>query len=182
LDLLDAYREQHPSERACVARISQLVDTHPNCYERNCWHGHITASVWIASPDHQQFLLTHHRKLRRWLQLGGHADGDSDVRRVALREAREESGMRDFDFARDSSGLDLIDVDVHRIPAFRDDPPHDHHDLRFCLVARPGQTVHVSEESHDVAWFDLVELETQLDEVSLLRLGRKCRALLGRAG
>lgn len=178
LELLARYERAHAGERACVARVRALVEAHPDCFERSCRPGHITASAWIASADRNRFLLTHHRKLDRWLQLGGHADGDPDPRVVALREAREESGMVEFAFARDAHGLELVDVDVHRIPAHGGDPAHDHHDLRYCLVAGAGQAIRVSDESHDVAWFDCDQLERVIDEESLLRLGRKCRALL----
>jgi len=178
LELLKRYETEHPGESECIARIRSLVRQHPHCFDRTCMPGHITASVFIASADRRQFLLTHHKKLGRWLQLGGHADGDNDVRAVALREAREESGMREFEFVSDTPEPSLIDVDVHRIPAFGSDPPHDHHDLRFLLIAKPDQPIRVSDESHDVAWFDLERFEKVIDEQSLLRLARKSRARL----
>lgn len=178
LSLLRRYEDEHPAERDCVARIRSLVTSCPDCFERSCMPGHITASVWIASADRQRFLLTHHKKLNRWLQLGGHADGDPDVRAVALREAREESGMAGFDFVPATEDPSLIDIDVHRIPPFGDDPAHDHHDLRFLLIAKPDQSIEVSDESHDVAWFDLDRIEEVISEVSLLRLAQKSRAVL----
>jgi len=182
LRLLRRYQAIHPGEAACVERILGFVGERSDCFERSCLPGHITASAWIASPDRRRFLLTHHRKLDRWLQLGGHADGDPDPRAVALREAREESGMQEFDLLTCDAGLELVDVDIHRIPARAPEPAHDHHDLRFLLVARAGQSIRVSDESHDVAWFELAELERRIDESSLLRLGRKSRAILARSG
>ncbi|MGE4607852.1 MAG: NUDIX hydrolase [Myxococcota bacterium] len=178
LSLLRRYQALHPEERDCVSRIRSLVTASSDCFERSCLPGHITASVWIASADRQRFLLTHHKKLKRWLQLGGHADGDPDVRAVALREAREESGMREFDFVPATKDPSLIDLDVHRIPAFGNDPAHDHHDLRFLLIAKPDQHIRVSAESHDVAWFELDRLEEVITEPSLLRLAQKSRAVL----
>jgi len=180
LALLRRYEAEHPDELACVSRITSLVTASPHCFERSCMPGHITASVWIASADRSRFLLTHHKKLNRWLQLGGHADGDPDVRAVALREAREESGMEEFDFVP-GQAPSLIDVDVHRIPAFGSDPAHNHHDLRFLLIAKPDQCIEVSDESHDVAWFELTRLEELITEPSLLRLARKSRAILENA-
>lgn len=178
LSLLHRYQAAHPDERACVSRIRSLVTASPDCFNRSCLPGHITASVWIASADRQRFLLTHHKKLNRWLQLGGHADGNPNARAVALREAREESGMWELDFVPATEDPSLIDVDVHRIPAFGDDPAHDHHDLRFLLIAKPDQQIHVSEESHDVAWFELDRLEEVITEPSLLRLAHKSLAVL----
>ena len=205
LDLLAGYRAAHPDERACVDRVDALVRSQRDCFERSCVPGHITASAWLLSPDGKRFLLTHHRKLGRWLQLGGHADGDSDVAAVALREAREESGLADLRFAtgpdswsrlsptaRYAGGSRLsptaryagpetplpIDLDVHRIPARGDEPAHDHHDVRFVLVAAPGQTIFASDESTALEWFEMDALETVADDESVLRLGRKVRRLL----
>ena len=206
LELLARYRVAHPDETTCVDRVDALVRSQRDCFERSCLPGHITASAWLLSPDGKRFLLTHHRKLGRWLQLGGHADGDSDVAAVALREAREESGLADLHFATDPSSESRrspaaryagsesrrspaaryagpeaplpIDLDVHRIPARGDEPAHDHHDVRFVLVAAPGQTIFASDESTALEWFEMDALEAIADDESVLRLGRKVRRLL----
>ena len=181
-----------PTEQASVARIRELVRDHPDCFERSCLPGHITASAWILSPDRSEFLLTHHKKLGRWLQLGGHADGDSNIARVALREAQEESGLRTFGWLCAGTGRLLddpgaatpIDLDVHRIPARKDEPEHFHHDIRFVLVAQRGEAIVTSDESHALGWFDWGALGKappggpDLAEDSLYRLGAKVRNLL----
>ena len=181
LEMLQLYREWCPGEEACVARFSAFVADHSDCFQRSCLPGHVTASAWIVSHDHQQFLLTHHRKLGRWLQLGGHADGDSDVQRVALREAQEESGMARFDCVARSDGFALLDVDIHGIPARPGEPAHDHFDLRFLLAAQPDQPLRISEESTDLRWFPHGQMEEIANEASLLRLARKARVLLSLA-
>jgi 8-oxo-dGTP pyrophosphatase MutT (NUDIX family) len=190
LELLARYGERHPEERACVARVRALVESRPDCFLRTCLPGHITASAWILSPDHRRFLLTHHRKLDRWLQLGGHADGETEVAAVARREADEESGQGPFAFlgACDPARGPLpVDVDVHAIPArARDDagpgePAHEHHDVRFALVAS-RDAVRLSGESTALRWFEMDALDAVLPalgaDASLLRLGRKVRDLL----
>ena len=179
--LLDDYERRNPVERSCVGRIRELVRNHADCFERSCLPGHITASAWIVSSDRDRFLLTHHRKLDRWLQLGGHADGDPDAFATALREAREESGMEHFDWVGpDGAGAppQPIDVDVHLIPERPGEPAHEHHDIRFLLVARPGQRLSISDESKALEWFPWSQLDRSLEEESLLRLGRKARALI----
>ena len=158
--------------------MQRLVETRSDCFERRCWAGHVTASAWLLSPDGRRFLLTHHRKLGRWLQLGGHAEGDPDPVSVALREAREESGLLDLRFAYASDAPVPIDLDVHPIPARGADPAHDHHDVRFVLVAAPGQTIAVSDESNSLEWFEMDDLESVADDDSVLRLGLKVRGLL----
>jgi 8-oxo-dGTP pyrophosphatase MutT (NUDIX family) len=183
LELLVRYAARHPDEGGCVERVRSLALAHPDCFERRCLPGHLTGSAWVLSADRRRFLLTHHRKLDRWLQLGGHADGDPDLAAVALREASEESGLDRFAFlAADGPAPPLpIDLDVHEIPARAGEPAHEHHDLRFALVAQ-GDEVRASDESHALRWFEMDALDTELAAIgadaSLLRLGRKVRALL----
>jgi 8-oxo-dGTP pyrophosphatase MutT (NUDIX family) len=179
LDALDGYSADHPAELTTAHEIRTLVAQHADCFERSCLPGHVTASAWILSPDHERFLLTHHRKLGRWLQLGGHADGDPDLAAVALREAREESGMQKFAFLPSVDGAPRpVDLDVHWIPPRPREVGHFHHDVRFLLVAEPGQALRISEESLDLRWFEWSEFESVAAEESLNRLGRKVRSLV----
>lgn len=178
LDLLDRYLELHPDELVPVDHIRQFVRVHEDCFERTCIEGHITGSAWVVSPDHEAVLLTHHAKLHRWLQLGGHADGDFNPFLVALRETREESGMERF---VEPSGAECpvpFDIDVHRIPERGKEPAHLHLDFRYLLVAEPGQTIAVSDESIELRWVALSEVPRLSDEESLLRMLRKTPALL----
>jgi len=184
LDTLARYEAQRPDEQPMVQRIRALVTSRPDCFERTCLPGHLTASSFVFSHDRTRFLLTHHRKLDRWLQLGGHADGDPDLLAVALREAREESGMRTFAIVDPpvgpcASGIAThpVDVDVHGIPARPGEPAHEHHDVRFVLVAAADQPLIVSEESRDLAWFPLDAIDRVDGDESLLRLARKALAL-----
>ena len=176
---LERYRESHPEDGDRTAPIVDLVRAHPRCLLRDCFPGHVTASAWIVSPDHRTSLLTRHRKLQRWLQLGGHADGEPSVHDVALREAREESGLSDFTVVGAAAEPVPLDVDVHRIPPHGGEPEHWHHDVRFLLVAGPGQRLVRSDESEDLRWFTDAELLATVDEESVLRMWRRARALLG---
>ncbi|MCP4037645.1 MAG: NUDIX hydrolase [bacterium] len=173
--MLEGYGKRHPEELDCVERIRALVNGHANCFDRSCVPGHITASSWIVSHDGARVLLTHHRKLGHWLQLGGHADGDPDACEVALREAREESGMEQF---RVLGGGAPFDVDVHDIPARPGEPRHEHHDIRFLLVAGPDQPLVISAESNDLRWFAPAELAPHLEDDSIGRMARKVPLLL----
>jgi 8-oxo-dGTP pyrophosphatase MutT (NUDIX family) len=185
LDMLGRYQRVFPDEAAVVDRICELVESHADCFDRACRPGHITGAAWIISADRRRCLLTHHRKLDRWLQLGGHADGQWQVDEVALREAREESGMAAFDFVRIDGALMPLDIDVHQIPERRDahghllEDAHEHHDVRFLLIAHPNQEVCISDESHDVAWFTPEEVLQRTNEESILRMLRKALDLLG---
>jgi 8-oxo-dGTP pyrophosphatase MutT (NUDIX family) len=181
LDLLERYLARNPDERVSVDHVRQFVRANPDCFLRSCVDGHMTASAWIVSHDHASFLLTHHAKLARWLQLGGHADGDTDLAAVALREAREESGLESFALASGDGDALPLDIDVHLIPARGDEPAHLHHDVRYLLVAARDQALRVSSESLDLRWFPRSRADEVLEDESLLRMARKVERLL-RAG
>ena len=177
LQLLDRHLAGYPEDRDRVERVRSFVLAHSDCFERTCLPGHVTASSWILSADRRQFLLAHHRKLDRWLQLGGHADGDPDVARVALREAREESGMHQFELLEQAGRVLPIDVDLHEIPRQDGEPAHWHYDIRFALVAATGQHLTVSEESHALRWFDREKAWNILQESSLRRMAMRAQSL-----
>jgi 8-oxo-dGTP pyrophosphatase MutT (NUDIX family) len=173
LELLERYLARNPDERVSVDHVRQFVRANRDCFLRSCVDGHLTASAWIVSHDHSSFLLTHHAKLARWLQLGGHADGDPDLAAVALREAREESGLHAFEFAWLGGAALPLDVDVHLIPARGDEPAHLHHDVRYLLVAPREQALRVSSESLDLRWFPRSRADEVLEDESLRRMARK---------
>lgn len=161
-------------ESETVTRIRRLILDHENCFDRDCLPGHITASAWIVSRETHSILLTHHRKLDRWLQLGGHTDGEADVLAAAIREAEEESGLRDFRPLPVNAGPRILDVDVHVIPAHGREPAHEHHDIRFMLEVSEAQTIQRQEaESHSVKWFPGDRIESRFEEESLARMARK---------
>jgi len=178
--LADALRRHVPRdarEAADLAEILAFVARHRNPFDRAISEGHLTGSALVLSDAGDRVLLLFHLKLGRWLQPGGHADGDPDPLRVALREAREESGLAELAALSEEP----LDVDVHPIPASGDDPAHLHYDIRYLLVAAPGQELRPSEESTALQWFERRRLTTVLMEKSLLRMERKTRAVLGRS-
>ena len=167
---LRAYRDRHPEESATVSRFDAFVAAHEDCFHRSCRPGHVTGSAWVVDAGGERVLLTHHRKLGRWLQLGGHSDGDPDTLAVALREAREESGLavRVLDDA-------IFDLDVHRIPARFREPAHLHFDVRF-LVTVEDDRFRVSVESNALRWVPAATLHELTGEESILRMARKWQA------
>jgi len=182
MQLLDRYRGRHPDEMATIDRVRTLLDDYERCFFRDCFPGHITSSAWIVSRESRSVLLTHHRKLERWLQLGGHADGESDVLASALREAEEESGLRDFSAIPRTGACEILDIDVHDIPARASEPLHQHHDIRFLFEVSEAQVIrHQENESKEVRWFLGDAIETHFDEESLLRMARKASQWLSRS-
>lgn len=155
-----------------VDRYLAFVMDHEDCFLRSQQAGHVTGSALILDNSAERVLLTHHRKLDRWLQPGGHADGESDVAAVALKEAQEESGLESIEFLAPA----ILDVDVHLIPARKAEPEHYHYDCRFLLGSTGPDTFTVSDESHDLAWVPLDDIHTYTDEESILRMINKARA------
>ncbi len=162
------YAARFPAEATVATRYLELLE-HPDAFLRTHLPGHITGSAFIISEDYSQTLLVHHAKLNRWLQPGGHADGDRDVVRVALREATEETGIIELELV----SADIYDLDIHPIPERKEFPAHDHYDIRFLLKASTAIPLIVSEESHDVRWVPLDDLERYNPESSLVRLRAK---------
>ena len=171
LEKLGAYQPPDPREAAAADALRAFVMAHPDCFERSLAIGHITGSAWIVDPDRTSALLTYHRKLDKWLQLGGHADGDPDILRVALREAREESGLEEIR----AVSKDIFDIDIHVIPARAAEREHLHYDVRFLLEADPRAPLTASHESRSLAWVPLGEIERLNPEESITRMVAKTR-------
>ncbi len=167
---LQQYRTPYQDELLFVDKFLALL-THPDAYQRTHLPGHITGSAWIVNGDGSKILLVEHAKLKKWLQPGGHADGDENVLAVALREAQEETGLIDLQLI----GPSFFDIDIHPIPE-RKQPPfpgHDHYDVRFLFVAREEDELLISDESTDLRWIPARDLEKFNAEPSVVRLRDK---------
>lgn len=166
---LDDYLARHSEEREAVADFEVFLASHVAVFERSHAVGHFTGSAWLVSADGDRVLLMHHRKLDRWLQPGGHADGDAELARVALREAQEETGVGDL---RIEGGI--FDIDRHCIPARASEPEHWHYDVRYVVRAGADERFVINQESRAMAWRPLREVmdDASLD-VSLRRMARK---------
>ncbi len=163
------YADRWAEEASTAADFTELLADTDDPYRRERLAGHFTASAWLVSADGERLLMTHHRKLDRWLQLGGHADGDTDLAQVALREAEEESGL---------SGLvvepEMFDLDRHWIPERGDVPGHWHYDVRYVVRATANEAFAVSEESLALAWREIASLRDEPGiDPSIVRMANK---------
>ncbi|APU42077.1 MULTISPECIES: NUDIX hydrolase [unclassified Streptomyces] len=138
--------------------------SHPDGVYKPCEAGHLTASALVIDPVRERVLLTLHRKLGMWLQMGGHCeDGDATLAEVALREGREESGIEE--------GLTLLPggpvrLDRHPIPA----PCNWHLDVQYAALAPAGAVAAISDESLDLRWFPYEEVSSVADTSVVLLL------------
>lgn len=169
LEKLFSYEKEYPEERTTVRSMFAFIKTHPRCFDRNLSVGHMTGSAWLMDAKFEKTLLTHHRKLDRWLQPGGHADGDSDIAGVALREAREESGLQALELVNGA----IFDIDIHVIPDGPTEKAHLHYDCRFLICSMGKDQYVVSEESKDLAWVYLRDLSQYTSDPSISRMAIK---------
>lgn len=129
------------------ARILDFIGSHPNALHRSCLDGHLTGSGIVVDPATGESLLINHAKLGRWLQPGGHADGDGNLAAVAWREASEETGLNGL-----RAVLPAVDVDIHEIPARPGEPAHLHLDLRFLILVGPDREAAPNHETLGARW------------------------------
>jgi len=171
--LLKIYIQKNPYEVNAIKMLN-FFDNHDGCFEKDNLPGHFTGSAWVISPDKNKILMTHHKKLNMWLQLGGHADGEKDLKSVALKEAKEESGFNNFSILSE----EIFDLDIHKIEPMNEEPEHLHYDVRFLLEADPNeQNIIISEESHDVKWIHLDDVLEYNSEESISRMVKKTKTL-----
>jgi len=167
--LLEAYEARDAAQAAFRGEMLAFIGAHPeDAHKRSCLTGHLTAACFLLDDSEERALLTHHAKLDRWLQLGGHTDGDANLPAAAWREGTEESGI---------NGIELdptpFDLDIHSIPARGVEPEHLHLDVRFLGRAPRGAVEVVSEESIELGWFrpsEVAELNTDPSVVRLFDL------------
>ncbi len=175
LQLLADYRTPFNMEAGYVNRTRHFVEQHPDCFNRELLPGHVTGSAWVVNPARDQVLLLHHGKHHQWFQPGGHADGDADILRVALRETHEETGLAPEHIHLVDAGI--FDVDIHTIAASHRGPRHNHYDIRFLVEIDSTLPVPGSDESHQVLWVKLEDALRYNNNLSTCRMVEKTRRL-----
>lgn len=164
--ILGSYTPSNKEQTKIRDRMIEFIERFPeDAHLRSRLEGHLTGSALVLSSDLTQVLLLHHRKLRRWLQPGGHCDGDANLMSVAWREAREESGIDGLELVPE-----VIDVDIHKIPARPGEPAHLHLDTRFLVIAPEGAEPVANHESNALRWMSFAEARRLDVDDSVLRL------------
>ena len=169
LQQLQVYSQKFPAEISTWQRFIEFVAHNPDCFSRDLQIGHITGSAWVVNATGDRVVLTLHRKLNKWIQLGGHCDGESNVLQVALREAIEESGVEKIQVI----SPEIFDLDVHLVPLYKNIPAHFHFDTRFAFRMAENQPLQISDESHDLAWVDIKKIHAYNTDESTVRMARK---------
>lgn len=162
-----------PEQKQTLAEFQNFVEKHPGCLDRSYQPGHVTASALVISLDRKKVLLTFHAKLRKWLQLGGHVEGNPLLHESAYREAEEESGISNLILPIFSGKTPIpFDFDIHVIPENTKEPSHLHYDARFLVIALE-ESFQMSSESLDLKWIEIEKITEYSQEESLLRMIRK---------
>ena len=179
--MLEAHQPADDKEASDIALIKRLIVANPDILSMSCEVGHITASAMIVDRASRRSLLHFHKRLGRWLQVGGHIEYETDVAAAALREAREETGLTDLEFYPAADAVSPIDIDVHTVPRRLKTPEHLHLDFRYLLLTRrPESLAPDAGESTLIRWMSFDEALALVAEIDppLMRLLRKGQALL----
>jgi len=175
LKLLEAYQTDDQAERQMHKDLTQFVQQHDNCFDRELAVGHITGSAWLVDKNLGHVFFTHHKKLDKWFQPGGHSDSNANTLAVAMKEASEESGIEDV-FIQPLND-NIFDIDIHTIPARKDEAEHLHYDIRFILETDMNHPLNISDESHEIAWIALDDIPKYTHEESIQRMVKKMKAM-----
>ena len=145
--LVEAYVPYNEQEERDRELILEQIDSGRDILTRNNKNAHITVSGWVVSPDRKKVLMAYHNIYRSWAWLGGHADGDEDVRRVIKKEIQEESGLTEVKFLSDELfSLEILTVDGHL-----------EGDTEAPLAVKP-------DENSRVGWIPADEIESRCSE------------------
>jgi 8-oxo-dGTP pyrophosphatase MutT (NUDIX family) len=167
LEKLAIYKKKHPQESKITDKFIDFVFSNPNCFSRRLEAGHLTTSCFLVGKEQSSCLLLHHKKLNKWLQPGGHLDGQSPQEAI-LKEIKEETGLQEVDFLQN----EIFDLDIHFIAPYKDTKKHYHYDIRFLIGAKT-ENIKKNHESKAICWVQFDKLSKYTTERSILRMLQK---------
>jgi 8-oxo-dGTP pyrophosphatase MutT (NUDIX family) len=165
---ISSYHPTFEIEKSYKARFVELISEFDSAFERSLLIGHITGSALLIDESRQHILLMHHTKLNKWLQPGGHCDGNKNVLAVAKKEVLEETGI---EITVDKANI--FDIDIHAIPERKGVPAHEHFDIRFLFVVPDNTVFKQNEESLALKWVPIDKISDYTQEDSILRMIKK---------
>ena len=172
--LTQNYLSKYPEDSHAL-HILEFLDNYENFWQRDNSYGHITSSAWVVNETRDKVLLTHHKKLDIWIQLGGHIEAeDNTIYETCERELREESGLKEFKLLSN----EIFDIDVHKFPLSANGfPEHFHLDIRFLFQGNSDEKINFDLlESNEVVWIPINEVENYQNARSVMRMLEKLRS------
>lgn len=166
--MLEDYLQNYKEESDRIKELLVFIQD-KNRLEIPFQRGHLTGSAWLINKNRDKILLTHHNKLNRWLQLGGHLESGEHAIEAAYRECLEESGIKNIKILDEK----IFDIDIHMIPKYKNEEEHYHYDIRFIFEADSNEKLLISSESKDLKWIDLKKIAQYNNDESIVRMIEK---------
>ena len=165
------YNEQEENDKEMMLKY---IDTFEDVLTRDNKMCHFTASNWIVNKDRTKVLMIHHNIYNSWAWTGGHADGDEDLKHVALKEAYEETGLNNLKMLYDGIfGLEILTVDGH-VKRGKYVPSHLHLDVSFLIEADENEVIRIKEdENSDIKWVNIDDAPIITNEEKMRPIYRK---------
>ncbi|MBK6263879.1 NUDIX hydrolase [Marivirga sp. S37H4] len=171
---LSRYHSEFPEELYFKEKmLLHLAEKGEKAFLRESADAHFTASAWLIDKMHKTILLLKHKKLNRWLQPGGHADGMHDLELVAIKEVEEETNLTDLRIV--STGI--FDIDIHTIPEYQSVKEHEHYDVRYAFFVANSEATKINNESKEFKWLGTEEIKVLTSNPSILRMVEKTQKL-----
>ncbi len=174
---LESYTPFDEDEASHVEKMLKLLKNYERCFWRDHFEpGHMTGAAFLLNKTFDKTLLTHHAILNKWMQFGGHADGDEDIQRVGYKEGVEESGIENIKLLRP----EIFDISFHTIAENpkKNEPSHSHYDVCYLFYVPDDTPYVVSDKSNDLKWFSLEEIKALNLTGRMPRLIKKWEKLL----
>lgn len=178
-EILDRYLEIYPEEAGDFSVLQEQLAAGETMNDRRNFHGHVTGSGIVLSPDRTKILLIHHKGFNRWQQPGGHWESDEEANPqvAAQRESEEETSVEIAEYVPIDTGNPIVplDIDSHQVAArpHKDEPDHVHHDWRYVFIAAGEELHHQAEEVNAAKWFDLDAPETEFVRTIIRKLRQR---------
>jgi 8-oxo-dGTP pyrophosphatase MutT (NUDIX family) len=157
LDLLQSYQTSFSEEIEFQKQMIEFLEQNDDFALRSNLTGQLTGSAWVVNKEHTKALLIHHKKLNKWLQIGGHIEAtDQTIEETIFREVKEESGLKTLKLLSSS----IYDLDIHAIPQKKEVAEHLHFDIRLIIEADENEPlIPQNEEVLDIKWYDLHQVQ-----------------------
>jgi len=172
---LKDYKSIDKQEEESRLETIKFIESNENCFDRTCIPGHVTGSALVVNEDITEVLLNYHAKVKKWIQFGGHSDGENNPFNVALRETFEESGLKEVKFIYPYTGIFLLDH--HPIPAHNGELDHIHYDVSIILMAKNSDKINISNESKDIKWVKIEDVEKYNSRDKMKKMIKKALAI-----